>query len=159
MKVKLSLFLAGRYFRTQRRGTGNASTLLSVLGIAVGVMTLTVVLAIMNGFQLGFIENIVEISSYHLQARATAPGTKPPEDDTALANRIRALPGVTAVVAAASVMGKASDTQAARDALQKVNPKDQINWDRLMVTLNNDKDLLKAVGKLPTKCPFRGGEG
>jgi len=47
---------------------GNVSSFLSVAGIAVGVMTLTVVLAVMNGFQLGFIENIVEISSYHLQS-------------------------------------------------------------------------------------------
>ena len=33
-------------------------------------MTLTVVLAVMNGFQLGFIDSIVEISSYHLQIHA-----------------------------------------------------------------------------------------
>lgn len=98
MKASLSLFLAGRYFRSQRRGSGNASTLLSVLGIAVGVMTLTVVLAIMNGFQLGFIESIVEISSYHLQARAVASVAHDAEADATLANRLRALPGVTAVV-------------------------------------------------------------
>ena len=57
-------------------GSGNASSLLSVLGIAVGVMTLTVVLAVMNGFQLGFIESIVEISSYHLQLQPVPTGAR-----------------------------------------------------------------------------------
>ena len=70
----LVLHVAARYFRTQRRDRGNASALLSVAGIAVGVMTLTVVLAVMNGFQLGFIESIVEISSYHLQVRPLVHG-------------------------------------------------------------------------------------
>jgi lipoprotein-releasing system permease protein len=40
---------------------------LAVLGIAVGVLALIVIIAVMNGFQLGFIESILEISSYHLR--------------------------------------------------------------------------------------------
>ena len=64
-----------RYFRTAPARDGNASSFLSVAGIAVGVMTLTVVLAVMNGFQLGFIESIVEISSYHLQVAPPDGGT------------------------------------------------------------------------------------
>jgi lipoprotein-releasing system permease protein len=67
MRTPLALFVASRYFRTRRRDRGYGSSLVSVLGIGVGVMTLTVVLAVMNGFQLGFIESIVELSSYHLQ--------------------------------------------------------------------------------------------
>ena len=85
----LPLLLAFRYFHTRRRGSGNASTLLSILGIAVGVMTLTVVLAVMNGFQLGFIESIVEISSYHLQCQpvlSSAEAPAPVELDSARRN-------------------------------------------------------------------------
>ena len=67
MRTSLVLHVAARYFRTRRRDRGNVSSLLSVAGIAVGVMTLTVVLGVMNGFQLGFIEAIVGVSSYHLQ--------------------------------------------------------------------------------------------
>ena len=74
MRLSVAVLVAGRYFRTRRRETGNASSILSVAGIAVGVMTLTVVLGVMNGFQLGFIESIVEISSYHLQAGALTGG-------------------------------------------------------------------------------------
>jgi len=58
--------VALRYFRA-RRQSGAASTALSILGVIVGVMTLTAVLGVMNGFQLGFIESILEVSSYHLQ--------------------------------------------------------------------------------------------
>jgi lipoprotein-releasing system permease protein len=101
MKTPLALLVAARYFRTKRRDTGNASSLLSVAGIAVGVMTLTVVLAVMNGFQLGFIENIVEISSYHLQLRPDLGGAKKesmPGLDASLVAKLRALPAVAAVV-------------------------------------------------------------
>jgi lipoprotein-releasing system permease protein len=97
----LVLHVAARYFRTQRRDRGNASALLSVVGIAVGVMTLTVVLAVMNGFQLGFIESIVEISSYHLQVRPLAQGADgapQPELSPSLAAELRSAPSVTAVV-------------------------------------------------------------
>lgn len=108
MKTSLAVLVAARYFRTKRRDTGNASTLLSVAGIAIGVMTLTVVLAVMNGFQLGFIDSIVEISSYHLQIRADlagaeggAPGTSADGSralDAGLVSRIRSVPSVAAVV-------------------------------------------------------------
>ncbi|MDE0027148.1 MAG: hypothetical protein OXP69_22275 [Spirochaetaceae bacterium] len=58
------------------RGGLQAAALLAAGGLAAGTATLLVVLAVMNGFQLGFIENIVEIGSYHLRvaARRAAPG-------------------------------------------------------------------------------------
>ncbi len=101
MRGSLPLLLAARYFRTHRREAGNASTLLSVAGIAVGVMTLTVVLAVMNGFQLGFIDSIVEISSYHLQARPQVPQEATqlvPALDPSVVAALRGIRGVTAVV-------------------------------------------------------------
>ncbi|MBE3135085.1 MAG: ABC transporter permease [Spirochaetes bacterium] len=97
MSASLVLLVAGRYLRTRRREKGFGSSLLSVLGIAVGVMTLTVVLAVMNGFQLGFIESIVEVSSYHIQLAADGPG-KRSADDASIASALRAVASVTAVV-------------------------------------------------------------
>ena len=44
----MAFLLAARYLRTGRRDSGNVSTFLSIAGIAVGVMTLTVVLAVMT---------------------------------------------------------------------------------------------------------------
>jgi lipoprotein-releasing system permease protein len=64
-----TLFISARHFRTRRREKGHTASILSVGGIAAGVMTLVVVLAVMNGFQIGTIEDILEINSYHLQVR------------------------------------------------------------------------------------------
>ncbi|TVR85702.1 MAG: ABC transporter permease [Spirochaetaceae bacterium] len=64
-------FIAQRHFRTRRREKGYTASILSVSGIAVGVMTLTAVLAVMNGFQLDTIEDILEINSYHLRISAS----------------------------------------------------------------------------------------
>ncbi len=67
MKSRWVFFVSARHFRTKRREKGHTAGLLSVLGIAAGVMTLIAVLAVMNGFQLGTIEDILEIGSFHLQ--------------------------------------------------------------------------------------------
>jgi lipoprotein-releasing system permease protein len=47
----------------------------------------------MNGFQLGFIESIIEISSYHLRAE-----NFPPEKTGLLEDRLRETPGLVSVV-------------------------------------------------------------
>jgi len=60
-------FVALRWFAARRRAQGMGVSALSVIGIAVGVATLVTVLAVMDGFQMGFMENIVEIDSYHLR--------------------------------------------------------------------------------------------
>lgn len=85
MKAAFSWRVAARYFRCRRRV---GSPLFSVAGIAAGLMTLTTVLAVMNGFQLSFIEPILEVRSYHLQVRGGGPEA---------AAALRALPEVTAV--------------------------------------------------------------
>ena len=55
--------------RSRKRGAAG----LAVLGIAAGSATLVVVLAVMNGFQLGTIENILELNSFHLRIETTVP--------------------------------------------------------------------------------------
>jgi lipoprotein-releasing system permease protein len=53
----------------------------------------------MNGFQIGFIESIVEISSYHLQVSARADAaSKASVSESVLVSRLTALPSVKAVV-------------------------------------------------------------
>ena len=39
----------------------------SAAGIGFGVMTLIVILSVMNGFQMGYIDSILEVSSYHVR--------------------------------------------------------------------------------------------
>ena len=104
------LFVARRYFRTKRKEKGHASSLFAVAGIAVGVMTLIAVLAVMNGFQLGFIEDILEVSSYHIRLT-----TENSETLTAqIISEIRSLDGVRAVLPFSEVQtigrGAFSDT-------------------------------------------------
>jgi lipoprotein-releasing system permease protein len=65
MNFKWIWFIAARYIFRKRKKS--PAPVLSILGIAVGVLALIVILAVMNGFQLGFIESILEISSYHLR--------------------------------------------------------------------------------------------
>ncbi|MCL2093978.1 MAG: ABC transporter permease [Treponema sp.] len=84
-------FVAARYV-SRRRGS-SPSTILSVLGIATGVLALVVIIAVMNGFQLGFIESILEISSYHVRLQ----GPSPSELDS-LGRDISSLPGVGSAI-------------------------------------------------------------
>ena len=57
-----------RFARVDRKGRSAVTSRLATLGICFGVMTLTVVMSIMNGFQMSFIDAILEVSSYHLRA-------------------------------------------------------------------------------------------
>jgi len=66
MKAPVIYFLSSRYLWRRREG-GLTSSLLSLIGIFVGVLTLNVVVGVMNGFQMGFIETVLEVSSSHLR--------------------------------------------------------------------------------------------
>jgi len=69
LKKRWVLFVASRYIF---KGRSN-SPVLAVLGIATGVLALIVIIAVMNGFQLDFIESILEISSYHVRLESFPP--------------------------------------------------------------------------------------
>ncbi|MDR2617813.1 MAG: ABC transporter permease [Treponema sp.] len=85
-------FVAARYVSRGRRNS--PSPVFSVLGIATGVLALTVIIAVMNGFQLGFIESILEISSGHIRVENFPSG----ETGADLQNTIRALPEVVSAL-------------------------------------------------------------
>ena len=57
-----------RFARVDRKGRSAVTSVLATLGICFGVMTLTVVMSVMNGFQMSFIDSILEVSSYHMRA-------------------------------------------------------------------------------------------
>jgi lipoprotein-releasing system permease protein len=83
-------FVAGRYVSRGRKNS--PPPLLAILGIATGVLALVVILAVMNGFQLGFIESILEISSFHLRVESF-----PPDSAAELREKIQSLPETSAV--------------------------------------------------------------
>ncbi|MBN1523512.1 MAG: ABC transporter permease [Spirochaetales bacterium] len=94
MKNQFIIYTALRYFKARRKSRGFASSILSILGVAVGVFALTVIIAVMNGFQLSYINNILEISSFHLQLEQE----NSEQIDQQLLKKIKDVPGITAVV-------------------------------------------------------------
>jgi lipoprotein-releasing system permease protein len=85
------VFVAFRYIR-KKDGRSSASSALPVLGIAVGVLALIVIIAVMNGFQLGFVETILEVSSYHIRIESF------PVDRLDALEKIKDIEGVFAAV-------------------------------------------------------------
>lgn len=69
MKNSWIFYTAFRFLKNRRATRGLATAILSSAGVAVGVTALIVVLSVMNGFQLGFIEDILGIGSYHIRLR------------------------------------------------------------------------------------------
>ncbi|MDR2701554.1 MAG: ABC transporter permease [Spirochaetaceae bacterium] len=96
-------FAAGRLAAKKR---GAPMPVLSILGIAVGVLALTVIISVMNGFQLGFIESILEISSYYIRLEfpapidlsGSAPAGDPSGEDRLIIEKIKNIPNVRAAV-------------------------------------------------------------
>jgi len=78
------LFVASRFGTVDYRGRSALTSLLSALGIAFGVTALIVILSVMNGFQMGYIESILEVSSAHVRVSGSGADIE----------RIRTLPGV-----------------------------------------------------------------
>ena len=100
-------FVAFRYFRGRRKNGNSPAPVLAILGIATGVLALTVILAVMNGFQLGFIESILEISSYHLRIESFPSGA----GGEALREKLSALPVSLAAVPFREIQGIARGRQ------------------------------------------------
>ena len=63
-------FITKRYAQLKKRGAVSSTSLMSTLGIGFGVLALIVIMAVMNGFQNGSIESILQINSYHVQGNA-----------------------------------------------------------------------------------------
>jgi len=86
MKIRNNwvFFVSGRFGRADSRGRSALTSALSISGIALGVTALIVILAVMNGFQMGYIESILEVSSAHVRLTGSREDIE----------RARALPGV-----------------------------------------------------------------
>src|SRR5206468_4102586 len=91
MTYELSVGL--RYLKSRRRQTFiSLITVISVGGVAVGVMVLIVVLAVMSGFETSLKDKILGINS-HIWILPQTPGRL--ADYQAIVTRVAALPHVT----------------------------------------------------------------
>ncbi|PIE98225.1 MAG: hypothetical protein CR988_03785 [Treponema sp.] len=66
-KIRSILFILQKMNHAGTKGKSSITNIFSVLGIAFGVMVLIVILSVMNGFQMGFINTILEVTSGHAQ--------------------------------------------------------------------------------------------
>ncbi len=62
-------WVSQRFNRVDYRGRTAVTSRLASLGIAFGVMALITVMSVMNGFQMEYIDAILEVSSYHIQVK------------------------------------------------------------------------------------------
>src|SRR5579871_3144914 len=86
--------LAFRYLRARRQeGFVSVIATFSLLGIGLGVATLIVVMAVMNGFRAEFVSNVIGIDG-HLTVRGATPIIDGFDE---LDAKIRQIPGVVAV--------------------------------------------------------------
>ena len=99
-------FVGRRYLRAKRKQKFiSLITLISILGVAVGVMALIVVLSVFTGFTEGLRDQIIGVNAHALVQRFGAPI----EDTEEVATRVRAVAGsmprsTTPVEAAAEVI-------------------------------------------------------
>jgi lipoprotein-releasing system permease protein len=88
-----SLFIAKKYIGAGRRSAFiTAITVISVAGVAIGVLALIVVLAVLNGFESEVIERIIGTNAHIIVRKSGGL-----EDAEGVAEKILAMPGVEAV--------------------------------------------------------------
>lgn len=91
-KFNWIFFTAFRYLRARKENRKLGPTVLAVAGISIGVMALVSVLGVMNGFQYGFIEDIININSFHIRVYSNGS-----EIDDEVINTINNIDGVKSV--------------------------------------------------------------
>lgn len=145
--------LAGRYLRARRReGFISVISLFSFLGILLGVATLIVVMAVLNGFRAELLDKILgfqgHVSVYHADVSPVA-------DYPDLAARLSAIPGVTRAVPLVEGQAMASSLHNNTGALVRGISEADI---QKLPSLNN-ADLRSAINKdyIPDeKASFKG---
>ncbi len=87
-------FVAWRYLRAKRKTRFiSIISIISIVGVAVGVMALTVVLAVMNGFEQEIHQRIIGINAHVILLKY---GAEPVTDYEALTQLVETVPGVVA---------------------------------------------------------------
>lgn len=131
-------YVSGRWYR---RGASSGMSLVpATAGIAVGVAALIVVIGVMNGFQMGFIDTVLEMDSHHL--RVSVAG-----DPFAAADRIAALPGVRSAMPFADTRTLATGPYGRSEPLKlKLIPEDAFERDPVLARFLGGLDIGRADG-------------
>ena len=145
--------LAGRYLRARRReGFISVISLFSFLGILLGVATLIVVMAVLNGFRAELLDKILGFQGHVAVYRADV---SPIPDYQELQQKLSAIPGVTRAVALVEGQAMASSLRNNTGALVRGISEADI---QKVPSLNNEnlRTALKQEG-VPDDTPsFKG---
>ena len=122
--MRFELFIAARYLRAKRRqAVVGVITLISVIGVAAGVASLIIALAITNGMRRDMQEKLVGSTSHVMLMRVAGDGIR---NWRPLVAKLRHLPHVTA--AAPGLYGQVLISRGARSGgalVEGIVPKDQ----------------------------------
>jgi len=99
--MRWELFVGLRYLRARRRSFLSLISLISLLGVTIGVATLDIVLAVMTGFEQDLRDKILGMNAHVVVVSYAGPVPA----DPAMVDKVRAVPGV--VAAAPFVYGQA----------------------------------------------------
>lgn len=114
--------MASRWFRSGRESGPSLAP--ATAGIAVGVAALLCVIGVMNGFQLGFIDAVLDLDSYHVRVPAGVDGP------ASVSGIIDALPGATAALPFVDVRTMVANKRGKAAALRiKIVPDDALSLD------------------------------
>ena len=92
--ARFEWMIAGRYMRPRRHSAGLIISLLSLLGIMLGVAALIIVMSVMNGFRAQLIDKILGLNGHVIVQAMDSKLT----DYAAIAQRIAAVPGVASAI-------------------------------------------------------------
>ncbi len=90
-------FVSRRWFTRRGGGLHSQSSRLATLGIAAGTAALVVVMAVMNGLQGGYIEALLQVSSFHVRV-SEKPGAAEPFDREAVVKELKTIPGLSSIL-------------------------------------------------------------
>lgn len=145
--------LAGRYLRARRReGFISVISLFSFLGILLGVATLIVVMAVLNGFRAELLDKILGFQGHVAVYRADV---SPIPDYQALQDKLSAIPGITRAVALVEGQAMASSLRNNTGALVRGISEADI---QKVPSLNNEnlRTALKEEGVPDEAASFQG---
>ena len=132
--MRFELFLAIRYLRAKRRqAVVGIVTLISILGVAAGVASLIIALAITNGMRRDLQERLLGSTSHVALMRVAADGIR---DWRPLLKRLRQVPHVTA--AAPGLFGQVLLSHGARSGgalIEGILPADEIRVGDLLQSI------------------------
>ena len=151
--ARFEWMLAGRYLRARRReGFISVISLFSFLGILLGVATLIVVMAVLNGFRAELLDKILGFQGHVAVYRSDV---NPIHDYEALQQRLAAIPGVTRAVGLVEGQAMASSLRSNTGALVRGISETDI---QKLPSLNNDnlRTALKEEGVPDESASFMG---